>query len=231
MPSRRSTGSTARSSRTMPSIVRSPPVTAAADEAADLDVLGADRVHAAEQRLDARDVSTFEPIPSIFAPSETRKRQRSCTCGSLAALEIIVARRERRGHDGVLGRHHRRLVEVDVGARSADRSAHSARTRARRRAPRTHGCAGRAGGGRSRRRRAAGRWRDRGARAAGRRSGTRRGSGSRAPRRPRGPTSCAWTRTSLSPVHSTSAPRWRAARASCRRRGSAARSSASPAPG
>ncbi len=56
-------------------------------------------------------------MPSIFAPSEMRKRQRSCTCGSLAAFEIIVAPgRERRCHDGVLGRHHRRLVEVDVRA-------------------------------------------------------------------------------------------------------------------
>ncbi len=35
--------------------------------------------------------STFEPIPSILAPSETRKRQRSCTCGSQAAFEIIVS--------------------------------------------------------------------------------------------------------------------------------------------
>ena len=33
---------------------------------------------------------TFEPIPSIFAPRETRNRHRSCTCGSLAAFEIIV---------------------------------------------------------------------------------------------------------------------------------------------
>ena len=35
--------------------------------------------------------STFEPIPSISAPSETRKRQRSWTCGSQAAFAITVS--------------------------------------------------------------------------------------------------------------------------------------------
>jgi hypothetical protein len=34
--------------------------------------------------------STFEPMPSIFPPSETIMRHRSCTCGSDAAFEIIV---------------------------------------------------------------------------------------------------------------------------------------------
>ena len=34
---------------------------------------------------------TFEPMPSISAPSETRKRQRSCTCGSQAAFPMIVS--------------------------------------------------------------------------------------------------------------------------------------------
>jgi hypothetical protein len=29
-------------------------------------------------------------MPSIFPPSETMKRQRSCTCGSEAEFEIIV---------------------------------------------------------------------------------------------------------------------------------------------
>ena len=29
-------------------------------------------------------------MPVMSAPSEIRKRQRSCTCGSLAAFEIIV---------------------------------------------------------------------------------------------------------------------------------------------
>ena len=35
--------------------------------------------------------STFDSIPSICAPSETRKRQRSWTCGSQAALPITVS--------------------------------------------------------------------------------------------------------------------------------------------
>jgi hypothetical protein len=34
---------------------------------------------------------TFDPMPSISAPSETRKRQRSCTWGSLAAFAITVS--------------------------------------------------------------------------------------------------------------------------------------------
>ena len=54
----------------------------------------------------------FEPIPSIRAPSETRKWQRSWMWGSQAACPTIVSPcGEHRGHHGVLGRHHRRLVE------------------------------------------------------------------------------------------------------------------------
>ena len=34
---------------------------------------------------------TFDSMPSIWAPSETRKRQRSCTCGSQAAFPIVVS--------------------------------------------------------------------------------------------------------------------------------------------
>ena len=34
---------------------------------------------------------TFDSMPSIWAPSETRKRQRSWTCGSQAALPITVS--------------------------------------------------------------------------------------------------------------------------------------------
>ncbi len=57
---------------------------------------------------------TFEPIPSICAPSETRKRQRSWTCGSQAALiSSVVARGEDSRHHRVLGAHHARLVEED----------------------------------------------------------------------------------------------------------------------
>ena len=102
---------------------------------------------------------TFDSIPSMSAPSVTRKRQRSWMCGSQAALPITVSPGvERGGHDRVLGRHHARLVEEDVLARAgrpcAARSAR--RCRSRRRARRARGCAGRAGGGRSRRRPAAG---------------------------------------------------------------------------
>ncbi len=35
--------------------------------------------------------STFDSMPSICAPSDTRKRQRSCTCGSQAALPMTVS--------------------------------------------------------------------------------------------------------------------------------------------
>ena len=35
--------------------------------------------------------STFDSIPSIRAPSEPRKRHRSWTCGSQAALPITVS--------------------------------------------------------------------------------------------------------------------------------------------
>ena len=59
-------------------------------------------------------------MPSIRAPSETRKRQRSWTCGSQAALPIVVSPgASDGGHDRVLGRHHARLVEEDVGAAQA----------------------------------------------------------------------------------------------------------------
>ena len=48
--------------------------------------------------------SMFVPMPSICAPSATRKRQRSWTCGSLAAFEITVSpARQHGGHHGVLG--------------------------------------------------------------------------------------------------------------------------------
>ena len=60
---------------------------------------------------------TFDSIPSICAPSETRKRQRSWMCGSQAAFPITVSPGVSDGrHDGVLGCHHARLVEEDVPA-------------------------------------------------------------------------------------------------------------------
>ena len=73
------------------------------------------------------------------------------------------------GHDGVLGRHHARLVEEDRLAAQAG-GAHLVAAVDRdlgARARRGRGCAGRAGGGRSRRRPAAARRRGRSARAAG----------------------------------------------------------------
>ena len=88
-----------------------------ADERRHLDVVGADPVRAQpRKRLDAVDVSTFEPMPSIVAPIEHSRWHRSCTCGSQAAFRmIVVPAREHGRHDGVLGAGHRRLVQVDVG--------------------------------------------------------------------------------------------------------------------
>ena len=98
--------------------------------------------------------STFEPMPSIFAPSATRKRQRSWTCGSQAAFEIIV-------FPGVI---EAAMTAFSVAITDASsmwmcapgERARSARngpgTRTSRRAPRRHGCAGRACAGRSRHR-------------------------------------------------------------------------------
>ena len=63
-----------------------------ADEARDLDVVGADAPFAAAEAIRHRGSwRTFEPIPSISAPSVTRNRHRSWTCGSLAALPITVS--------------------------------------------------------------------------------------------------------------------------------------------
>ncbi len=59
-------------------------------EAADLDVVGADRVLGAGELLLARTIITFEPIPSTRAPILQSSRARSCTCGSQAAFPITV---------------------------------------------------------------------------------------------------------------------------------------------
>ncbi len=197
---------------------------------ADLDVLRADPVPAAGEALDALDVQHVRADPLICAPSETRKRQRSWTCGSQAAFEIIVSPgRERRGHDGVLGRHHARLVEEDLARRaSRRRGARSARATRDLGAElaRTHGCACRAGGARSRRRPAAARSRGR-ARASS-------GPASRNDARIRlgellvdlVVVTSGGVHANLVRARSTRRRRRarRAARASCRRRGSAARS-------
>ena len=58
----------------------------------------------------------------MSAPIFTSRRARSWTCGSHAALPMTVSpRRQRRGHEDVLGGHHRRLVHEDLpGAQAAD---------------------------------------------------------------------------------------------------------------
>ena len=114
-----------------PSIVRSPPVDRGeADEAADLDVLRRDRHEPPPSCSTPWMRSTFDSIPSISAPSETRKRQRSWTCGSQAALPITVSpSASDGGHDDVLGRHHARLVEEDRLAAQAGRAHLVARRR------------------------------------------------------------------------------------------------------
>ena len=98
-----------------------------------------------------------------------------------------LAGREDGGHHRVLGRHHARLVEEDLGAAQAVRLHLVAALDLDARAEplRARGCADRAGAARSRRRPAAARSPGRAARAAGRRAGTTPGSARRAPRRPR----------------------------------------------
>ena len=154
---------------------------------------GASRHEPPESRSTPRMRSTFDSIPSISAPRETRKRQRSWMCGSQAALPITVspsastaamttfsvaitlASSRKIGLPRSCGaRHLVAAVDRDLGAELL----------------RARGCAGRAGGGRSRRRPAAARSRGRSARAAGPRAGTRRGSGGRAPRRAPSSSTC-----------------------------------------
>ena len=99
-------------------------------------------------------------MPSIAAPIATSIRARSWTCGSEAALRITVGpRRQRRGHQRVLGRHHRRLVHQEVAGAQAKRRGLqldvAPRARPWRRARGTRRGGDRAGGGRSHRRRAA----------------------------------------------------------------------------
>ena len=182
-----------------------------ADEAADLDVLGRDRplpAAAAARRRGCAGRSTR--CPSISAPSETRKRQRSCTCGSQAALPIVVSPGVRTAAITVFS-----VAITLASSRKISRAAQPVRLHLvaaldldlARRAARARGCAGRAGAGRSRRRPAAARSPGRGARAAGRRGGTTPGSAPRAPRRPRTTRApAASTRTSFGPVHSALAP-------------------------
>ncbi len=145
------------------------------------------------------------------APSETRKWQRSCTCGSQAAfMSIVASLGKHSGHDRVLGAHHARLAEEDARPaqpRAAQLVAASDRNLGAERLEGVHvrvertaadevaARAGRAGRGRS-------------AKAAARRAGTSRGCAPRAPRRPRcGGSRRPRTVTSLGPVQSASTPR------------------------
>ena len=180
---------------------------------ADLDVVGrrsATRRRASESTPWMR--RTFDSIPSICAPSETRKRQRSWTCGSQAALPITVS-------PGV-STAAMTVFSVAITLASSRKMCSPRRPPS---APHlvdaspeldlcaqpreARGCAGRAGAARSRRRPAAGRSRAR--------ARTSSGPASRNDARMRahsiGSSSCldtsaAWTRTSFGPVHATSAP-------------------------
>ena len=96
-------------------------------------------VAAARARSAPVTVSTFEPMPWMSAPIFTSMRARSWTCGSQAALPMHRgARRQRGGHQRVLGRHDRRLVHEDVAGAQAAGGARSTMSRveldARRRA-------------------------------------------------------------------------------------------------
>ena len=158
----------------------SPPVIAARPmKLADLDVVGADAPLAARSGSTPLMRSTFDSMPSICAPSETRKRQRSCTCGSQAALPITVSPGASTAamiaFSVAMTLASSRKMRVAAQPVARAHLVAAARCRRRRRARRTRGCAGRAGAGRSRRRRAAARSRGRSARAAGRRAGTTRG--------------------------------------------------------
>jgi hypothetical protein len=130
-------------------------------------------------------VITFEPIPSM-SRAHLHEHPREVLDVRLrgGVADHGRARRQRGGHQRVLGRHHRRLVHQEVAwAQPARRLSTMSRPhRARRSRPargRRRG-AGRGAGGRSRRRRAAASRRGRSARAAGRPAGTTRGSARRA---------------------------------------------------
>ena len=135
---------------------------------------------------------TFEPIPSISAPSETRKRHRSCTCGSLAALAITVSPSASTAAMTTFS-----VPVTEASSRKIERAAQALRAhrvatvrvdvRAELRRARECGC--RVAGARSRRLPEAARSLRLRGRAEGRRAGWTRGSGCRALRRARASTS------------------------------------------
>ena len=183
-------GSRAGRAGSTPSIVRSPPVTAARPMKLPTSMCSGAiaPVAAARARSTPSMRSTFDSIPSIRAPSETRKRQRSWTCGSQAALPITVSPSASTAAMTAFSVAITLASSRKIGLPREPRRAHlvaavdpiSTPSSAKRvdvrvePAPADHVAA--------RRRHAS---RGRSARAAARRAGTRRGSGGRAPRRAR----------------------------------------------
>ena len=89
---------------------------AQAQEAAHLELVGRDGELAAVQPLHALIVSVLLPIPSIWRPPSSSRWQRSWTCGSEAALRMMVVPFAKdRGHQRILGAGDARLVQQDVG--------------------------------------------------------------------------------------------------------------------
>ena len=172
-----------------PSIVTSPPVTAARPMKHATSMWSGRSRHSPPRSDSTPSMRrTFDSIPSMCAPSETRKRQRSWTCGSHAALPITVSpgastaamivfsvamtlasSRKTLVPRRPCGAHLEAVADVDLGAELGERvdvgveAAAADHVAARRRDAR----------------------RRRHGRAAGRRAGTTRGSGCRAPRRGR----------------------------------------------
>ena len=94
-----------------------------ADEAADLDVLGADPPLAAGERLDALDAQHVR-LDALDLRAERDEEAAEILDVRLAGgvADHRLARRQHGGHDRVLGRHHARLVEEDVLAAQAGRA-------------------------------------------------------------------------------------------------------------
>ncbi len=140
LPSSTSTPSRSKAARietkwsgSIPSIVSSPPVTAASPMKLAASMCSAPIRWLPRRRATRppRSAGRSSRSRRCCAPSSTRKRQRSWTCGSQAALISVVSpSREHGRHHGVLGAHHARLAEEDLGGRAAGRSA--ARSGARR---------------------------------------------------------------------------------------------------
>ena len=210
-PRERRAGSRSRSSASTSSIVRSPPVTAARPMKLPTSMWsGAIRHSPPPRPRRPRCAARSSRCPRSRAPSSTRKRQRSWTCGSQAALPITVSPSARTAAMIVFS------VAITLASSRktcAPRSA-SARMSYGRRSSTSAPSSSKAWMCGSSRRRpitsppGGGTSRGRSARAAGPRGGTTRGSGGRAPRRARvvvdGRRA---TRTSFGPIHAASAPR------------------------